>query len=141
MFSKSTLLATLIGFFVHFMLGWLIYDYLAASFFEQHANIPMNEEDMNLGFIALGSLLQIFVVANLFRKLNAGESRSPNGINLGIWIGVFVGLGINLMMYGTSAPIDLTGTLVDAVLNLILYGVTGAVIGWAFKVTRPKSVS
>ena len=137
MFSKSTLLATLIGFISLFLLGYVIYVVLAASFFEQHTNIPMNEEDMNMAFIALGSLFQVFVMANLFRKLSDGR----NGLHLGVWIGVFVGLGINLMMYGSSAPLDLTGTLVDAVLNIVLYGITGTVIGWAFKVTRPQSVS
>ncbi|MEL0202721.1 MAG: hypothetical protein VW892_08845 [Flavobacteriaceae bacterium] len=36
MFSKSTLLGTLVGFLFFYLIGWLFYDSLAADYFEAH---------------------------------------------------------------------------------------------------------
>ena len=36
MFSKSTLVGTLVGFVYLFFSGWFFYDYIAADFFSQH---------------------------------------------------------------------------------------------------------
>jgi len=61
MFTKSTLLGTLIGGIVLNLLGWVFYDSIAASFFEEHALININEQ-MDPIYITLGSLIIAFAL-------------------------------------------------------------------------------
>jgi len=134
MFTKSTLLGTLIGGIVLNLLGWVFYDSIAASFFEEHALINMNEQ-MDPIYITLGSMIIAFAISNLYIKhtLNYGIS---SGFCFGVWIGILFGFGMGLVMYGTNPWVDLTATLVDCLWALVYYGVTGAAIGWVFKLTH-----
>jgi hypothetical protein len=140
MFSKTTLFATLLGFLSLFILGYLFYDVLAGSYFESHLkNMPMNP-DMDFMYITLGTLIEAYVLSVLYGKWAAGQYHKNNGFQFGAWIGVFVGFGIGLLFYGTSALMDLESTLVDSLWNIAFYGITGSLIGLGYKISTPKEV-
>lgn len=140
MISKSTLLGTLFGFLVLYLLGWAFYCHLASEFYESHSNVSMN--NMLPVFIALGSLLFCFGLANLYRKNNHGGNPGPkSGFFLGAWVGFCIGFGLNILNYGSTQMMDFTGTLVDSIWCVFFYGLTEAAIGWAFKLTTPKKES
>ena len=62
MFSKSTLLGTLVGFLFFYLIGWLFYDSLAADYFDTHrVNMMMGE--LNMFYLTLGSLIQAYVLS------------------------------------------------------------------------------
>ena len=48
-------------------------------------------------------------------------------------LGLFVGLGINIVTLGTLELMDIQGSLVDAVWNVIYFGVAGCLNGWVFE--------
>ena len=131
MFTKSTLLGTLIGGIVLNLLGWVFYDSVAASFFEEHALSNMNTE-MNPLYISIGSLIIAFAMSNLYKnqKRNYGIS---SGFTFGVWIGILFGFGLGMVMYGTNPWLDLYATLVDCFWAIVYYGITGASIGWVYK--------
>lgn len=133
MLSKSTLVATLVGFIFLFFSGWIFYDSLATDFFSQHyVNMPsMIVAEMN--YIALGVLVEAYLLSVIYSKWARGEYNLQSGFKMGALLGLFVGLGINMVSLGTLELIDIQGTLVDAVWNVVYFGVAGCLNGWVFK--------
>ncbi len=135
MFSKSNVLATIIGFVVMFLLGYAIWGIATAEFFEAHATNSIMKDPPDMLFIALGNLIGTFAISTIYGKWAAGDYGAANGFAFGIWIGIFVGLGMGLLWYGTSELMDMTGHLVEAIIDIIFYGIIGAVIGFVYQKT------
>ncbi|RIV70633.1 hypothetical protein [Flagellimonas aequoris] len=138
MFSKSNLLATLVGTIVMFFLGYLIWGIATADFFEEHSIINVMKEVPDLGMIALANLIAVFALSTLYGKWARGHHSLSQGFQFGAWIGVFVGIGMGLLNYGTTEFMDLIGYMAEAVLDIIFYGILGAVIAFMYQKTAAK---
>lgn len=135
MFSKSNVLATIIGFVVMFLLGYAIWGIATVEFFEAHATNSIMKDPPDMLFIALGNLISVFAISTIYGKWAAGNYSATNGFSFGIWIGIFVGLGMGLLWYGTSELMDLTGHITEALIDILFYGIIGAVIGFVYQKT------
>lgn len=62
-------------------------------------------------------------------------------MQFGTWVGVFVGVGMGLLWYGTSNLMDSTAHMAEAVLDIIFYAIAGAVIALVYKSTAAKEAS
>ena len=138
MFSKSNLLATLVGTVVMFFLGYLIWGIATVDFFDGHSIVNVMKETPDLGLIAFSNLVAVFALSTLYGKWARGHHSIGEGFKFGAWIGVVVGIGMGLLQYGTANIMDLTGHLVEAILDIIFYGVIGAVIGFIYQKTTAK---
>ncbi|RIV44150.1 hypothetical protein [Flagellimonas pelagia] len=138
MFSKSNLLATLVGTIVMFFLGYLIWGIATADFFEEHSTINVMKEVPDLGLIALANLIAVFALSTLYGKWARGHHSLGQGFQFGAWIGVFVGIGMGLLNYATTEFMDLNGYMAEAVLDIIFYGILGAVIAFMYQKTAAK---
>lgn len=138
MFSKSNLLATLVGTVVMFFLGYLIWGIATVDFFNGHTLVQVMKEVPNLGLIALANLIAVFALSTLYSKWSGGHHSLGKGFTFGAWIGVFVGIGMGLLQYGTANLMDLTGHMAEAVLDIIFYGIIGAVIAFMYQKTSAK---
>ena len=132
MFSKSNLLATLVGGVAMFFLGYLVWGMALSNFFAGRTLIPIDGNIPNLGMVALANLIIAFVMASLFSKWSRGQHSLSEGFKFGAWIGVFAGLGMGLLAYGTMPLMDLTGYLVAALVHILFYGVIGALIALVY---------
>ncbi len=143
MFSKQNLLATLAGTLAMFILGYLIWGMATADFFEQHslADVMKSDEDMNLGMIFLGNLVGAFAMSSLYGKWARGHHSAGQGFQFGSWIGLFVGVGMGLVWMGTSNMMDTTGHVVEAVIDIVYYGLIGLVIALVYKATASKEAA
>lgn len=47
-------------------------------------------------------------------------------------VGIFIGLGLGLLWFSTSELMDTTGTLVEAIIDIIFYGIIGGIIGLTY---------
>jgi choline-glycine betaine transporter len=141
MFSKSNLLATLVGFLAMFLVGYALWGVALTDFFAGHSTNDVMKDPPDLMFIALGNLISAFVISTLYGKWAGATYGAGSGFSFGVWIGIFTGLGIGLLMYGTSEIMDLSGYLVEAIVEILFYGLIGAIIGWIYKKTTPKAVS
>lgn len=139
MFTKQNLLATLAGFAVMFVLGYAIWGIATVDFFESHTITNVMKDPPELIYIALGNLIAAFALSSLYGKWARGVHSFSEGFQFGAWIGVFVGLGMGLLWFGTSNMLDMTGHLVEAVLDIIFYGIIGAVIAVVYKATAVKA--
>ncbi|WP_222981845.1 hypothetical protein [Flagellimonas meishanensis] len=138
MFSKSNLLATLVGAIVMFFLGYLIWGIATVDFFAEHTIVNTMKEVPNLGLIALGNLVGAFVLSTLYSKWARGHHSVSEGFQFGAWIGVFVGVGMGLIWYATAEWMDLTGHVVEAIIDIIFYGIIGAIIAVIYQKTAAK---
>ncbi len=123
------LLSTLAGGVAYFLLGFLFYGVLLMKFFESHSTANLMKEPMAWWALILGNLIWAFFLAYVFSRW-AAVSTFAGGLKAGAIIGLLVSLGFNLSVFGTSDMMDLTGTLVDPIVNAIMTGITGGVVGW-----------
>ena len=85
MFSKSNLLATLVGAVVMFFLGYLIWGIATVDFFADHTIVNTMKEVPNLGLIALGNLVGAFALSTLYSKWARGHHSMSEGFQFGAW--------------------------------------------------------
>ena len=135
MFSKQTLLATLLRGLTLFFLGWIFYGMVAGEFFSSNTLVDIPER-MDMSAIALGCFIEAFVLANLFRSWTNLESSVLEGFQFGAWIGLFLGFGTGIVSYGTFEMHTLNVHLVDTAWSIVFYGLTGLIIAWSFRLMR-----
>lgn len=143
MFTKQNLLATVAATVTMFILGYLIWGIATASFFEAHAitNVMKPDEEMNLAFVFLGNLFACFGMSTLYGKWARGHHSFGEGFTFGAWIGFIIGVGMGLLWLGTSNLMDATGHGVEAVLDILFYGLVGAVISLVYKASASKAAA
>ncbi len=130
--AKKRIMATLAGFVVFFFMGFLLYGMLLMDFFMANAGsatgVYREDAEMVWWALAVGNLLQSYLLVYIFSKW-ASITTFASGLQAGAMIGLILGLGYDLTMYGTSNISNLTATLVDPLVVAVMMGVTGGVIG------------
>ncbi|NJB71829.1 cation transport ATPase [Saonia flava] len=139
MFSKSNLLATLAASVVMFLLGYLIWGIATVDFYESHTLNNIAKDPMNIPLIFLGNLIAAFAMSTLYGKWARGAHSIKEGFEFGALIGLLIGFGIYLVMYATTDMLDLTGHIVEGIIDVVYYGIGGVVIAIVYKATAPKS--
>jgi len=131
--AKKRILATLVGFVVFFLLGWLFYGFLLMDFYTENAGSATNalraETDMVWWALILGNLFQAYFLVYVFGKW-ANITTFGGGFSAGLIIGLILGFAYNLSMYGTMNISNLTISLIDPFVSGIMMGITGGVVGW-----------
>lgn len=123
MFSKTTLLGTLVAFVIFNILGYVIFGVLMADTFQVD---PMSRD---WGMHIIGTFVFSYVMTLIYLKL-----QGQNGINSGLSFGFLVGLlftvgeGLMLVSVGQMGLTDWTGY---AIAGLVLYSLVGGSIGLA----------
>lgn len=131
--AKKRILATLAGFAVFFLMGWLLYGMLLMDFFQTNSGTATGvaRADTEMVWWALigGNILQAYFLVYIFGKL-ANINTFGGGFQNGLVLGLIIGYGYDLTMYGTTNIMNLTGTLVDPLVAAVMMAVSGGVIGW-----------
>jgi len=141
MFTKQNLLATLAGFVVMFVLGYAIWGFATVDFFEAHTLNDIMKDPPEMLLLAISNLIAVFALSTLYTKWARGIHNAGQGFKFGIWVGIFTGLGLGLLNQSTTELMDMTGQLVEAFLEIIFYGIIGAVIALVYKATAPKTTA
>ena len=132
MTAKNRILATLIGFIVLFLLGWLIYGMLLMDFYGNNAGsasgVMRAEGEMVWWALILGNFFQAYLLVYIFGNW-ANVTTFSDGLKAGAIIGLIMGLAFNLTMYGTSNIMNMTSALVDPFVSAVMMAITGGVIG------------
>ena len=131
MTAKSQLLATLGGFVVFFLLGWLLYGILLMDFYQANTgtatNVMRAEDEMIWWALILGNIVQTYFLVYIFDKWG-NITTFGAGLKAGLIIGFIIGLAFNLSMYGTSNLMNLTSMIVDPFVSAVMMGITGGVV-------------
>ena len=128
-------IGTVVGGLVLFILGYLIYGVLFASFFATNVGTATGVERASFNFVALliGQLAFSAILTLIFGW--GSVSNAIQGAKMGAVAGLLIFLGIDLTLYATTNVQNLTASLVDPILAAVLFGVTGAANA---SVSRPK---
>ena len=138
MLNKANLLATVVGTIVMFFLGYVIWGMLTVDFFTQHT-LADTAKEPNLMYILVGNLVMTFALSSLYGKWADGNFSAASGFKFGAMVGLFVGVGMGLLWYGSANMMTLTGHIAEAGLDILFYAVIGAVIGLVYqKVAKPE---
>lgn len=129
---KKRLLATLAGFVVFFLLGWVLYGMVLMDFFNSNqgtaTGVMRAETEMVWWALVVGNLLQAYLLVYIFGNW-ANITTFGGGFKSGLIIGLIIGYGVDLTMYGTTNLMNLTAALVDPLVIGTMMGVSGGVIG------------
>ncbi|MEN6456067.1 MAG: hypothetical protein ABFD10_17585 [Prolixibacteraceae bacterium] len=126
---KKILLAGIAGAVVYFLLGWLFYGILLMNFMTENAGSATGvaKEPMLMWALALGDLFWGFLLAVIFGCWTNIRTWLA-GAKAGAIIGLLMGAGIDLMMYGTSNLYNCTALVVDVIVVIIMTAIVGAVV-------------
>jgi len=129
--ATNRILATLAGTAVLFLLGWVLYGMLLMDFYAANVgtatNVSRSDEDMVFWALLVGNVFQAYLLVYVFGKMNLAKSFG-SGLTQGAIIGLILGLGFNLVMFGTTNIMNLTAALVDPLVFAVMMGLAGGVI-------------
>lgn len=91
-----------------------------------------------LPFILLGLVLVSLVMAYMYPRGYEGGSPAMEGLRFGALIGLLGPVALTLVVYG-AYNLQLAGAVIDAVFNLILFALAGAVIGVIYGESAARS--
>jgi hypothetical protein len=130
--AQQRIMATLAGAFVSLFMGYIMYALVFENFFATNvgsASGVMKTDDMVWWALILGNVFMAYLLVYIFGKW-ANISTLSGGFMAGGMIGLIMGFGFDLISYGTSNIMNLTGALVDPFVFAIMMAATGGVIGW-----------
>jgi hypothetical protein len=129
-------IGTVVGGLVLFILGYLVYGVLFASFFATNVGTATGVAREPFNFVALliGQLAFSAVLTLIFGW--GSVSNAIQGAKMGALAGLLIFLGIDLTLYATTNVQNLAASLVDPLLAAVLFGATGAAIA---SVSRPRA--
>ena len=128
-------LGTVVGGLVLFLLGYLVYGVLFATFFATNVGTATGvpREPFNFVALLLGQLAYAAILTMIFGW--GAVTSAGQGAKIGALAGLLFFLGIDLTMYATTNIQTLAASLVDPLLAAALFAVSGAVIA---SVVRPR---
>jgi hypothetical protein len=130
--NTKTLLGALIAGVISFLIGWLIFGVLLMSFYSAHmVQYPgLTKNPPEIWAIAISNLAWGLLAAWIFSI--AGIKTVSKGFSTGVIIALLMVLGFDLLMYAQMNLFGIKMLGLDVVLNAVMGGITGAVLGWWF---------
>ncbi|MES2796884.1 MAG: hypothetical protein V4683_13015 [Bacteroidota bacterium] len=124
------LIGSLIGGVVAFMLGGLLYAVVFADMLADLCpGMAAIQSEGNYVALVIGNLATGTLLAYIFEKW-ASISTWMTGAKAGALIGALMALSFDSMMHGTTNLMTWGAVALDTVISAILWGGTGAVVGW-----------
>ncbi len=133
MSTNKIAVAGLIGGITAFILGFLFYGVLLTDFFAKNGGgatgVERAPEEMVWWAMIIGHLALGFLFAVIYGRW-ANISTFATGAKAGAVIGLLMGLGYDMIWYGTSNVMNLTATLTDIAVTVIFGAILGGVVAW-----------
>ncbi len=132
--TTKMLISGIAGGVAAFFAGWLIYGMLLADFMAQNSGtatgVMRADAEMVWWALIAGNLLTGILYSYIFNRW-ANITTLSAGLSAGAIIGLIMGAGFDLTMYGTSNILALNGVWVDIAASAVIGAITGAAVGWA----------
>jgi len=121
MFSKTNLISTLLGAIWLYFGGYFLWEVVGSSLFS--SSQENNPEHLHL---IIACLISAFAFSTIYSKL-AGSNSTSQGAQFGLWVGILIGFGERWFDLAFSM-MNLNDTIVNGVLNLVVFVVLGIVV-------------
>lgn len=133
MSTNKILIAGLIGGVAAFILGALFYGLLLGDFMKSNAGsatgVERAPEEIVWWAMIIGHLAWGFLFSVIYGRW-ANISTFVTGAKAGGVIGLLLGLGYDLIWYGTSNVMNLTATFVDVFVTVVMSALIGGIVAW-----------
>lgn len=93
-------------------------------------NMPNARPEPDMMWMIISYVISALAFVSIYGKWNGGGSPVNSGLNYGLWMGLLVGLGMNLMWYSLSTMMTLNQVLVDAAYTIVKYIIVGIVVAY-----------
>lgn len=120
---KNFLACSIVGAFVYYLLGWIIYRTLLVDLFPPSTELTT----LSLVYIFTAGLCYVMLISFIF--IHWAKITTPgNGFSSGAIIGLFQGFHFNLFrIVYDDIPLELA--VLDVVISIFISAMTGVVIG------------
>ena len=126
MFSKTNLISTLVTGIWGFLGGWVLWGMIGDPILKDHEiTSGLMKEMPDMAILAIGCLIVGFAFSTMYSKWARGTHGVSHGVQFGIWLGILIGLGSGLIDHSTSNLLDLTGTIINAVIYIVHFAIMG----------------
>ncbi|AUP80184.1 hypothetical protein [Flavivirga eckloniae] len=134
MFSKTNLISTIITTLWGFLGGWLLWGVIGDPLLKNHVITNGLMKDMpNMAVLAIGCLVLGFAFSVLYSKWARGTHGVSHGAQFGIWVGILIGLGNGLIDQSTSNLLDLSGTIINAIIYIVHFIIMGILASLTYR--------
>ncbi len=134
MFSKANLISTIVTAVWGLGGGFLLWVIIAGPILSDHVVTPgVMKVEADMAFLALGCLIQAFGFSSIYRKFGMDNYGVSSGLNMGLLVGIMIGLGEKLIDFATANLMDMQGTLINFVIYIVFFGVTGLLAGLIYQ--------
>ncbi|TVZ55846.1 hypothetical protein OD91_1115 [Lutibacter sp. Hel_I_33_5] len=133
MFSKNNLISTVVATLWAFFGGYLLWDIIGGSLLESHkVTAGLMRSTPDYFHLILGCFIVALVFSIVYSKWTRGQHSISQGAEFGLWISILFGLGNGLIDYSTANILDITGTLINAVLFVVYYVIMGIIVSLVY---------
>lgn len=131
--TKKYLTASLTGFFVMFIIGWVGHEFILPAINQGPDPLAsiMKSEPNVLG-IAVAYLVLALLMAYMYPKGTEGNSVISNGLKFGILIGLVFELPMAIIFYSILDDVTLSMVITESVWHMIEQGIGGIVIAFGY---------
>jgi hypothetical protein len=113
--------------------GFLLWGIIAEPMMTDNMLPGLLSAEPDMFHLAIGCLIQAFGFSTIYSKYGTSNYGAKSGLSMGILVGIMIGAGEKLIDFATSNMMDFEGTLMNFVIYLIFFGVTGLIAGLIYK--------
>jgi hypothetical protein len=140
--TQKFLIGTLVGGITFFLLGYLFYGVVLASFFSQHSLAPAGSMKTMNEFawwaLILGNLANAALLTYVFLKLGNIISFG-SAAKTAAAIGFFMALSYAMIRFAVENSSDLTATFTDVAVATVMSAIAGGIIGIVLGMGKKKA--
>ena len=127
MFSKSNLISTVVGALWAFFGGKLLWEILGESLFSK-----VNDFEGDLLHLIIACVLSAFAFSTIYSKLSGGGHSLSQGMQYGLWVGIFIGFGERWFDYAFDARPVMQDAIINGILNIVFFIVMGILVSMVY---------
>ena len=127
MFSKTNLISTLVGAVWSYIGGYLLWSKLGSSLFEGHEGSATGlwKESPDQVHNIIAGIVVAFAFSTIYSKLSNSGHTISDGATYGLLVGLFIGFGERWYDFAFANMMDMTGSIINGILNLVFYCILG----------------
>ena len=124
-------IGALVATVILFLLDWVWYGMIM----KDSMTMPGMRPEPDMMWLIIGYIVFSVGFASIYSAWSGGTSKVSSGLNFGLWTGIMVGLGMNLVWFSLSTNMTLSQAVTDAVYTIVKYIIMG--IGVAYATGHP----
>lgn len=134
MFSKTNLVSTLATAVWGYLGGWILWGMITDPILVDYNSATAIMKEMpDMVHLILGCIFSGFFFSYIYGRFARENYTLSSGMHYGVLIGLFIGLGEGLVNMSVMNMLDFTGTMINAVTNVVFFAIMGAIAGLVYQ--------